>query len=68
MNLGGWLNCDDMTVEELIIELRKMPQNYQIMIKLINSINIDESRNPALLIARVSCLYFLIFWGGIFYV
>ena len=40
-------------------------QNFQIMMKLINSTNIEERRNPALLIARVRCLYFLIFLGGI---
>jgi len=38
------------------------------MMKLINSTNIEERRNPALLIARVGCLYFLIFLGGLFYV
>ena len=43
-------------------------QNYRIMMKLINSTNLKERRTPALLIARVRCLYFLIFLGGIFYV
>jgi len=42
------------------------PQNYQIMMKLINSTNLEKRRNPALLIARVRYLYFLIFLGGIF--
>jgi len=35
------------------------------MMKLINSTNLEKRRNPALLIARVRCLYFLIFLGGI---
>lgn len=40
--------------------------NYQNMIKQIRSTKLEIRTIPALLIARVRCLYFLIFLGGIF--
>ena len=40
--------------------------NFQNMTMIINSTNFQTPRNPLLLIARVRCLYFLIFLGGLF--